>query len=283
LGAREAGNLAAVRGRMRSVKSIAKITKSMKTVASAKKRVVERNLKQARGAIKGTEAIFTSFAPQGDLPAGKKHLMVAFTSDRGLCGGVNSSIGRAIRKLSKSWDANANDLMVLGDKGVAAMKRDLSPFIRRTFHGVGRAVPTFQQCAILADAILTWPFDRVTLVFNKFKTSLAYDQTFLPMPGIKALLEADDTISAELAKYEIETPSGKVDTLYQYHFAVLLKWILLESSASEISARMAAMDTATNNARDMFQRLTIKYNRTRQAVITTELIEIISGAEALKG
>jgi F-type H+-transporting ATPase subunit gamma len=224
------------------------------------------------GKEKNLEDIDVSNFPQ-------KNLIVAMTTDKGLCGGVNSILCRMTRQLAQKLDASGKsyELFVLGEKGRGQLRRALgSKFIATATE---RAQPyTYDLAAALTGDALSGEFDAVHVVYNEFVSAIAYT------PSIKTIVPLLDPASPSLYQYEVE-PEKDVDTLqnfFEYTLSAQLFHALLENATSEQSSRMNAMENASKNAGEMIDKLTLQYNRARQARITTELIEIISGASALK-
>jgi F-type H+-transporting ATPase subunit gamma len=219
------------------------------------------------------------------------HLVVVATSDRGLCGGFNSVIVRDARRLIRQLQADGKTvkLMVIGRKGRAQLRRDYNRLIGETFENIGRFGVRFGEANEVAEKItqmyLAGEFDVCTIVYNRFKSALTQivtRQQLIPfaLPAAEAAPAA--VPGAPAASYEYEPDEADIlADLLPRNLAVQMYRALLENAASEQGARMTAMDSATRNAGDMINALTLRYNRTRQAVITKELIEIISGAEAL--
>ncbi|KAJ8902355.1 hypothetical protein NDN08_006762 [Rhodosorus marinus] len=284
-------NLKAVRNRMRSVSSISKITKAMKMVAAAKLRGVQTKQELARPFSKAmadffkhledsTEGAQTPTAGSGE-PESKKKLIIPMTSDRGLCGGVNSSVVKDVKAMYRT-ETMRGDIMLVGDKGRDALTRVAAKDIVVSFKDAFKTPPTFTQVCVIAEEVLNRPVDTITIVYNQFKSVISQIVTRQVVYGLSFLEEN----AARFDEYEFETDldgAAAFRDLYEFQLATQLYSAMLENSTSEQAARMSAMDNATNNAKDMLSRLTLTYNRQRQAVITSELIEIISGAEALKG
>uniref|UniRef100_A0A7S2ZZ81 ATP synthase subunit gamma, mitochondrial n=1 Tax=Rhodosorus marinus TaxID=101924 RepID=A0A7S2ZZ81_9RHOD len=284
-------NLKAVRNRMRSVSSISKITKAMKMVAAAKLRGVQTKQELARPFSKAmadffkhledsTEGAQTPTAASGE-PESKKKLIIPMTSDRGLCGGVNSSVVKEVKAMYRTETVHG-DIMLVGDKGRDALTRVAAKDIVVSFKDAFKTPPTFTQVCVIAEEILSRPVDTITIVYNQFKSVISQIVKRQVVYGLSFLEEN----AARFDEYEFETDldgAAAFRDLYEFQLATQLYSAMLENSTSEQAARMSAMDNATNNAKDMLGRLTLTYNRQRQAVITSELIEIISGAEALKG
>jgi F-type H+-transporting ATPase subunit gamma len=289
-----------LRNRISSVKATRKITKAMQMVAAAKLRRAQEAAQAARPYAERMDQVLTNLASrvnkEGASPllvgTGKDqvHLLVVMTAERGLCGGFNSNIaklarGDAVRLLA---DGKTVKIMTVGRKGADNLRRDLSKNIveRRDFRGIKQL--SYSDAEGVADKLLAMfdagEFDVATLYFSEFKSVISQKPTALQL--IPAKVEesagAGKAEAGDAAIYEYE-PDEEVILKYllRRNIGTQIFRGLLENSASEQGARMSAMDAATRNAGDMINKLTIKYNRQRQANITKELIEIISGAEAL--
>jgi F-type H+-transporting ATPase subunit gamma len=284
-----------LRLRITSVKSTRKITSAMKMVAASKLRRAQSTAEQARpyalqmermlGALAGSLA-GQSGAPKMLIGTGRdqSHLVIAVTGDRGLCGGFNSSIVRAVRQLVQSLQAEGKTLAILpvGRKGRDQLRRDFSAIMLDSFEDIGKkGGVAFTEADRVAQRVTLLfeqgAFDVCTVVYNRFQSVISQivtRQTLIPLPV--------PPLDPSGPPFEFEpTEEVILAELLPRNLATQLFRALLESSASEQGARMTAMDNATRNAGDMLNKLTIKYNRSRQAQITKELIEIISGAEAL--
>jgi F-type H+-transporting ATPase subunit gamma len=286
-----------LRLRINSVKSTRKITSAMKMVAASKLRRAQTAAEQGRPYAARMErmlgALAAGMAGQSGAPAlmvgtgrDQTHLLIAVTGDRGLCGGFNSSIARATRTLAQSLIAEGKTVKILtvGRKGRDQLRRDFGSLIVGSFEDIGKKGVTFAETDHIADKVLALfeegAFDVCTVVYNRFQSAIAQivtRQTLIPLP-----VPAAETKDPSGAIYEFEPSEEAIlADLLPRNLSVQLFRALLESNASEQGARMTAMDNATRNAGDMLNKLTVKYNRSRQAQITKELIEIISGAEAL--
>jgi F-type H+-transporting ATPase subunit gamma len=287
-----------LRIRINSVKSTQKITSAMKMVAAAKLRRAQEKAEAARPFAQRMERMMASLASgmagqEGAPPllAGtgrdEMHLVVVMTSYRGLCGGFNSSIVREARKVIRALESNNKKVKVfcIGRKGRDQLKRDMGDKIVGQIDEIGRPTLRYEEAVAVAEKIIgmfeAGEFDVCTVVFNRFKsamTQIVTSQQIIPLPAPRE----EDMPDLGGAVYEYEPDEQEIlADLLPRNIAVQLFRALLENAASEEGARMTAMDSATRNAGDMINRLTINYNRTRQAAITKELIEIISGAEAL--
>ena len=280
--------------RINSVKSTQKITSAMKMVAAAKLRRAQEAAEAARPYAERMErmlgSLAASMAGREGAPAllagnGRDgvQLIVVMTSDRGLCGGFNSSIVRAARRKTRELRDQGKQvkLFCVGRKGRDQLRRDLGDLIIGHLEEVGRpklAFPAADQIGVkLVQLFEQGEFDVCHLVYNKFKSAMTQIVTFqqlIPFAVPEGLTPGD-------LSYEYEPDESEIlEALLPRNLGVQIFRSLLENAASEQGARMTAMDSATRNAGEMINKLTIFYNRTRQAYITKELIEIISGAEA---
>lgn len=205
----------------------------------------------------------------------KKKLLVILSSDKGLCGSIHSSLGRRAREfLQKEPEA---DVVIVGDKVRNQLMRTHPKNIVLTFNQIGKEAPTFNEAALVADQIqqLGNDYDDVQILYNKFVSSMSFN------PEIKHAFtkEAIET-SPKFSAFELE--DEVVGDLAEFSFANALLQSLAEGHAAEIAARRNAMDSASKNASEMIGKFTILYNRTRQAVITNELVDIITGASSLE-
>ena len=287
-----------LRIRINSVKSTQKITSAMKMVAAAKLRRAQEQAEAARPYAERMERVLRSLAAgvadrQGApaLLAGTGrdavHLVVVMTSDRGLCGGFNSTIVRGARRLIRELQSGGKQVKVLcvGRKGRDQLRRDFGSLILGTIEEIAKPRLTFDAADRVARRIAAMfeagEFDVCTIIYNRFKSAMTQIVTTLQLIPFAAESGAQE-MGGTGASYEYEPDEAVILTeLLPRNLSVQIYKALLENGASEQGARMTAMDSATRNAGDMINRLTINYNRSRQAYITKELIEIISGAEAV--
>ncbi len=291
-----------LRNRIGSVKQTRKITSAMKLVASSKLKRAQEQAERARPFAERMAAMLANLARsvQGmseapPLLAGsgknETHLLVVATADRGLCGGFNSSIARGALRRIRDLRADGKQvrLICVGRKGYDLLRREHADLIDEYVTGVvGKTVLEYADAERIArqitDRFDAGRIDTATIIFNRFKSAISSELTFqslvpVEIPEVEAAGAADDTPAAI---YEFEPEEGVIlDQLLPTNLAVQIFKALLENAASEQGARMAAMDNATRNAGEMIDKLTLSYNRQRQAAITKELIEIVSGAEAL--
>ncbi len=288
------------------MKSTRKITSAMKMVAASKLRRAQSQAEASQPYATRMASMLGRLVASIDInqsaPAllagtGRDdvHMLVVITSDRGLCGGFNGSIVRLarqkVRELTK--DGKTVKIVCVGRKATAALKRDQGDKIVHTFEGLGRKRLTFSEAAQVSDYVLDalarGEFDVCSLVYNEFKSVISQvpsTQQIIPLTVDTAALEETEETTAEdtgpKALYEFEPDEERIlAELLPRNLAVQIYRALLDSAAGEQAARMTAMENATRNAGDMIAKLTLTYNRARQAYITKELIEIISGAEAV--
>ncbi|THD20117.1 ATP synthase subunit gamma [Fasciola hepatica] len=266
--------------RLKSVKNIQKITSSMKMVSASKFARAERELRPSRPYGKGAKVFYesTDLATVDTQPK-PNTLLVAITSDRGLCGGANSSVVKTIRNLvqTNSDYEKTTKLVLVGDKSRAMMIRQFRNMFLLSFSDVGKKAPTFEDAALIADSLLKseYNFDKAVMYFNTFKTVVSYITTPQNLYSTREV-----ATSSKLSLYD-SVDDDLLQSYNEYLLTSLIYFALKESAASEQSARMTAMGAATKNAGEMIDRLTLMFNRTRQAAITRELTEIISGAAAV--
>jgi F-type H+-transporting ATPase subunit gamma len=298
-------NLKAIRKRIGTVKSTQKITRAMKMVAGARlNRAQQRILALRPYAVKTAEALAevtvsaerrmgTAVTPDHPLLARREEksvLYLVITSDRGLCGAFNSNILRRAERQWREGEAAGKkvQIAVIGRKGRDFFKRRKAPLLH-VFSGVWDKLD-METARRVARKVLA-PFvageiDAIYLVYNEFKSAMTQrvvSEPLFPVAKPEALDEKSETGEPELEREFVFEPSKEVllERLVPMYIEISILRALLESMASELGARMTAMASATKNASDMIDRLTLQYNRARQAAITTELMEIIGGAEAL--
>ena len=286
-----------LRLRIRSVRSTQKITSAMKMVAASRLRRAQEQAEAARPYATRMERMLGSLAANlvgmANAPpllagTGKDatHLLVVACSDRGLAGGFNATILREARRTVRELQGAGKTvrLFTIGRKGRDALRRDYAGLIVDSLVDVGRPRLTFESAQGIAQRLIqrydAGEFDRATIVYNRFRSAIS--QIVTKQQLVPFAPPAEIAPSTTGAIYEFEPDEEEIlKDLLPRALAIQLFAALLENAASEQGARMTAMDNATRNAGDMIDRLNMTYNRTRQASITKELIEIISGAEAL--
>ena len=290
-------SLKELRNRIASVQATQKITRAMQMVAASKLRRAQEAAEAARpyadrmGAVLGNLAAgITDAESAPKLLAGtgsdKRHLLIVATAERGLCGGFNSSIARLAREDAQKLMADGKQVQILcvGRKGYDVLKRYFDKELLEPVSYQGLKSISFDQAQEVASRVLedfdSETFDMCTLYYSKFENVISQVPTGLQI--IPASFHDSQTPDLGGAAYDYEPEEGEIlDALLPRNIAVQILRALLENAASEQGARMTAMDNATRNAGEMIDSLSITYNRSRQAQITKELIEIISGAEAL--
>ncbi|KAA3510410.1 F0F1 ATP synthase subunit gamma [Agrobacterium rosae] len=286
-----------LKNRIASVKATQKITKAMKMVAAAKLRRAQEAAEAARpysqrmGAVLANiaQAVEADVAPVLMTGTGKDdvHLLVVCTADRGLCGGFNAQISRFARDRARKLIAQGKTvkIMTVGKKGYDSLRREFSSNIieRIELRDVKRV--GFENADGIAKKIIArfnaGEFDVCTLIYSEFKSVISQIPTGLQLiPAAAPAVEVEQSATTAIYEYEPDAASILED-LIPRNISVQVFRALLENVAGEMGAKMSAMDNATRNAGEMINKLTLSYNRQRQAQITKELIEIISGAEAL--
>ncbi len=292
------------RNRIKSVKSTRKITSAMKMVAGAKLRRATDQAQSGRPYAAAMESMLLNLArnvmgspeaPRLMQGTGKDqvHLLVVATSDRGLCGAFNSSIVRRVRAeiLRLKKEGKEIKILCVGRKGRDLLRRDFAPLILETVEDIGKPRLNFSHADLIAEKILKLfddgACDVVNIFYNRFKSAISQivtSQQLIPVPVPEASNQNDSVAakSGPKAIYEFEPSAEEIlAELLPRNLRVQIYRALLENAASEQGARMVAMDNATRNAGDMINKLNLNYNRARQAYITKEMIEIVSGAEAV--
>ena len=282
--------------RIKSVKSTQKITKAMKMVAAAKLRKAQENAEKGRPYSQKMQNIILNLtrsisdpqnAPKLLVGTGtdKTHLCVVLTADRGLCGGFNSNICKLAKSSFKKILSEGKNLKIItvGSKGLDQIKREYEKYIVKKFSFKDKKQITFKEAEIIGNEIINLfkknEFDKCILFYNNFKNVITQ------IPQAQQIVPADKTPikeNEENLSYEFEPEEDEIlEDLLPKNISTQVFKAFLENAASEQGSRMTAMDNATRNAGDLVDKLTINYNRSRQASITKELIEIISGAESL--
>jgi F-type H+-transporting ATPase subunit gamma len=287
-----------LRNRISSVKATRKITKAMQMVAAAKLRRAQDAATAARPYAERMDVLLNNLARRANRDTAPKllvgtgkedvHLLIVMTAERGLCGGFNSNIAKLARQDALRLLAAGKTVKIVnvGRKGADNLRRDMG---RRMVHRVdlrGHKQIGFSIASDIASKIVSMfeagEFDVATLYFSEFKSVINQKPTALQLIPAKLPEGNGAAGAAGQAAYEFEPDENEIlSTLLPRNLATQIYRGLLENAASEQGARMSAMDSATRNAGEMIDKLTLRYNRQRQANITKELIEIISGAEAL--
>tara|TARA_B100000575_G_scaffold268528_1_gene247520 strand:+ start:648 stop:1526 length:879 start_codon:yes stop_codon:yes gene_type:complete len=283
--------------RIKSVKSTQKITKAMKMVAAAKLRKAQENAEKGRPYSQKMQNIILNLtksindpqnAPKLLVGTGKDdtYLCVVLTADRGLCGGFNSNICKLAKAKFRDILKEGKKLKIItvGSKGLDQIKREFGKYIIKKFSFKNLKQITFKEAQSIGNEIIYLfdknEFDKCFLFYNNFKnviTQIPQSQQIIPAEG--DIMESEENTTT---LFEFEPEEDEIlDELLPKNISTQIFKAFLENAASEQGSRMTAMDNATRNAGDLVDKLTINYNRSRQASITKELIEIISGAESL--
>jgi len=285
-------NLKSIRKRITSVKNTGQITKAMKMVSAAKLRRAQDKVLAARPYAEKLEEVLVRLSSSGgaaDHPLARKEksekaLLIVVSSDRGLCGGFNANICKAAEAFVRENSSLYTEisLLTIGRKGYEFLRKRAA--IRKNYSNILSTV-SYQEASLIGQELIAGylanDYDVVYLLYNAFKSVMSQDITLKQLLPIEPPQAPDEEFSPE-AIYE---PSKEelLAELFPKNIEVQLFHAMLESIASEHGARMTAMDSASKNASEMIAKLTLQYNRARQAVITTELMEIISGAESING
>ncbi|ORY97689.1 ATP synthase F1, gamma subunit [Syncephalastrum racemosum] len=270
--ARNMATLKEIQLRLKSVSNIEKITKSMKMIASTKVTKAQRGMEAARAYGEASTAVYKNAETKAGTEG--KTVFITVSSDSGLCGGIHSSVSKATKRaLAQNPEAG---IIVLGDKAKAQLSRAARKNMVLSFNQLGKDVPNFLIASTVANAIKESgaEFDSAKIIFNEFKSVIAYEPKDVPVFSEEAF-----KASPNFAQYEIE--DDVLANMQEFNFANTILWGMAEGYASEMSAKRTAMENATKNAGEMITKLSMVYNRGRQAVITNELIDIITGASAL--
>ena len=283
--------------RIKSVKSTQKITKAMKMVAAAKLRKAQESAEKGRPYSQKMQNIILNLTNSINDPQNapkllvgngndKIYLCLVLTADRGLCGGFNSNICKLAKTNFKKILGEGKELKIItvGSKGLDQIRREYGKYVIKKFSFKDKKQITFKEAEIIGNVIINLfnnnEFDKCILFYNNFKNVITQ------IPQAQQIIPAEKKISTEVNKevisYEFEPEEDEIlEDLLPKNISTQVFKAFLENAASEQGSRMTAMDNATRNAGDLVDKLTINYNRSRQASITKELIEIISGAESL--
>ncbi|MDD2364664.1 MAG: ATP synthase F1 subunit gamma [Desulfuromonadaceae bacterium] len=286
-------SLKSIKKRIVSVKNTRQITKAMKMVSAAKLRRAQENVVAARPYAKKLGEVLQNLSAslEGDLHPllekrdAKNLLLIVLTSDRGLCGGFNTNLCKAADRYLKEKESSFDQIsvMTIGRKGYEFLKSRYTVY--KNYSNV-LAKPNYQTAAMMAqeviDGFVAGEYDQVELLYNSFRTVMSQDITFEPMLPVVPDKSAETDATPVEYIYEPSVDELLAEILPK-NIEVQIFTAMLETVAGEHGARMTAMDSASKNANEMIGKLTLQYNRARQAAITTELMEIISGSESIKG
>lgn len=275
---RQYATLKEVEMRLKSIKNIEKITKTMKIVASTRLNKAEKAKQNAKLFDSADNQFYQNAETKAlEQPEEKKELIIAITSDKGLCGSIHSQLAKAVRRHLQ--EAPGADIVAIGDKIKAQLLRTHSENVKFAVNGIGKEAPTFLEAASIADKLLALgagSYPKISIFYNDPVSSISFEPKVKPVFNPESIKE-----SPGYSKYEIDLDAKVPIDLFEYTLANKILTAMAEGYAAEISARRNAMDNASKNAGDMINRYSILYNRTRQAVITNELVDIITGASSL--
>ncbi len=292
-------NLDDLKKRIGSVKSTQKITKAMKMVAAAKLRRAQESAESSRPYADSMRdligAISSGYSPtstERNLLTGDEndnvHMLILFTSERGLCGGFNSVVTKSLREKIENLQKENKTVKIIcvGKKGYDILKRQYSEIITEVIDMREVKSVSYQDAKNISDKIIKMffdgEFDKCSIFYNKFQSVISQIPTEQQIVPIELEEDSSNEGTNDQSAFDFEPGESEIlEELLPLNFTIQIFKALLESAASEQGARMSAMDNASRNASDMIDNLTLFYNRSRQAVITKELIEIISGAEAV--
>ncbi len=286
-------NLKDIRQRIKAVKNTRQITKAMKMIAASRLRKAQQAIEAKRPYAQRLAEVIGTLATRAEMDdhlllrvrAPKKVLLLVLTSDKGMCGGFNVNIARTTVKYIEEHDEHERvELSVIGKKGHDFFRRRPQYNVHKMYQGVFENIGFEEEMEIGADIISAYEtegLDAAYIVYNEFKSAISQEVVVERILPVEPAPDATDTDRLDFL-YE---PSKRavLDEVLPLYVNVQIYRAILESIASEMGARMTAMENATRNASELIDRLTLQYNRARQAAITTELMEIIGGAEALKG
>lgn len=260
--------------RLKSIKNIEKITKTMKIVASTRLGKAQKAMTSSR-VYQESDLDFFKTAETAAPEGSEKTLVIAITSDKGLCGSIHSQMGKKVKAAALEFPTA--DIVTIGDKSKTQVLRSNSDRLVMSFNGVGKETPSFNEASLIVDEIATLgDYDKIVVLYNKFTSSVSFEPSAASMYS-QAAIDA----SSKLSVFDIEDDNETTSVLSRIALTNAIFAGMAEGYASEISARRNAMDNASKNAGDMINKYSILYNRTRQAVITNELVDIITGASSL--
>ncbi len=292
-------NLDDLKKRIGSVKSTQKITKAMKMVAAAKLRRAQESAESSRpyadsmrDLIGAISSGYTPTSTERNLLTGDEndnvHMLILFTSERGLCGGFNSVVTKSLREKIENLQKENKTVKIIcvGKKGYDILKRQYSEIITEVIDMREVKSVSYQDAKNISDKIIKMffdgEFDKCSIFYNKFQSVISQIPTEQQIVPIELEEDSSNERTTDQSAFDFEPGESEIlEELLPLNFTIQIFKALLESAASEQGARMSAMDNASRNASDMIDNLTLFYNRSRQAVITKELIEIISGAESV--
>mmetsp|Transcript_84371 Transcript_84371/g.204632 ORF Transcript_84371/g.204632 Transcript_84371/m.204632 type:complete len:323 (-) Transcript_84371:882-1850(-) len=273
-------SLQVVAQRMKSVGNIQKITAAMKMVAASRLKGAQTKMETSRGLVQPL------FRLLGDIPGttSGETMIIPVSSDKGLCGGINSTVVKFSKVVSHSSEGETS-LTVVGEKARGQLSKSYAHLFKNVILDVTKIPLTFATASMVTDVILGQDAPKNQIIYNRFQSVISFKPTVATVLSVEEYEKASEKGLNKFDEYELEGPgrSELLLDLAEFKMGAVLYNALLENSTSELGSRMQSMENSTKNAKDMLGKLTLLYNRTRQASITTELIEIISGASALEG
>lgn len=279
MGVRTMATLKDIDLKRKSITNISKITSSMKMVSAAKFARAEKALKEAIAMGPASSGLLERIELDEETGA-KKKLIITATSDRGLCGGIHSGVARSVRAVIADLpEGTEYKIATIGDKTRGILDRFYGDKFILAATEIGRSPTTFAESAFIAQEIINSGYEptECTIIHNQFKNAAVYNCV---KRDVLTFAQTVGSAEASLSAYD-DIGEDTLRSFTEFNLATNIHYALLQNASSEQSARMTAMENATKNAGEMLEKLNIQFNRTRQAVITTELIEIISGASAM--
>jgi len=277
-----AGGQKQLKQRIVAVGNVKKITKAMQMIASSKMKGAERRMQHARSFSNDVLTVWPEESAKDQpniLPTGRT-LVLPVTSDRGLCGSLNTGVTRVVKREVEAGLKDGKDigLLVVGEKGRAHLERQFFPQFTFVATDAGKSKSvTFAETSVIAEALIAQKFDAVKIYHNRFVNSLTYSMVVATIPSLDKLLENRDAWNS----FDIEGNSDDVlENLYEYRLGVAMFYYLSENACAEMSSRVNSMSNSSKNAGELIDKLLLLYNRNRQQQVTTELLEVISGAVA---
>jgi len=285
---RNMATLKEVKARIKSITSIQKITKSMKLVATTRLKKAQEAFEKNKPSLLRLDEFVVEMKADAGAPLAVeeegqkgKHLVICLTTERGLCGSVNSSVTKAVKKIAESSKSAKGSIsyILLGNKSIQSLTRECGDYIPWSAKQLGgRSGPKFADVLPVAERLSTETFTHGTFVRNQFVNLLVFKTLEAPYISLSQLEE----MQANSYEFDSGVREQTLRNFFEWYTAVSLYSFLSESHCIEIGQRMTSMDNATKNAGDLIKRLTMQYNRRRQANITTEITEIVSGAAAVE-
>lgn len=273
------GNLKDVKARIKSVGSIKKITKTMNMISTARLKQVQARMEKARVFYQTVSPILDLFPTPTKV---ENSLVIPIAADRGLCGAINTSVAKAVKALTKEGEKAGETVQIqcVGEKVPGQLAREYGNKILATYTEISKRPFTFAVASSIGERAFAANYDIAKIVFNKFNSVISYTTTTQTFGSPKSILNNASVF--EQFDFEDEDSLHHIPDVVEYATVAAIFRAYLEGSTAELGGRMSSMDNATRNAGEMIKKLTVMYNRKRQAAITTELTEIISGASAVK-